>query len=74
MTQSVTKLPVTKEENRQDFAFVHLHGLKHEINQLIDQFDRGWRPFFPPDRDPLPPRDGDDVPGGDQPGPRPDDP
>ena len=34
----------------------------------------GGRPFFPPDRDPLQPRDGDDVPGGDQPGPRPDDP
>jgi len=34
----------------------------------------GRHPFFPPDRDPLPPRDGDDVPGGDQPGPRPDDP
>ena len=32
-------------------------------------------PFFPPDRDPLPPRDkDDDLPGGDQPGPRPDDP
>ena len=34
----------------------------------------GRHPFFPPDRDPLLPRDGDDAPGGDQPGPRPDDP
>jgi hypothetical protein len=31
-------------------------------------------PFFPPDRNPLLPRDKDDLPGGDQPGPRPDDP
>jgi hypothetical protein len=32
-------------------------------------------PFFPPDRNPLLPRDkDDDLPGGDQPGPRPDDP
>jgi hypothetical protein len=30
--------------------------------------------FFPPDRDALPPRDLDDLPGGDPPGPRPDDP
>jgi HSP20 family protein len=48
MTQSVTKLPVTKGENtgRQGTAFAPLHGLQQEINQLFDEFDRSWRPFF----------------------------
>jgi len=48
MTQTVTKLPVAKEETqRQDAApWRPLLGLQHEINQIFDQFDRGWRPFL----------------------------
>ncbi|WP_119269557.1 Hsp20/alpha crystallin family protein [Taklimakanibacter deserti] len=48
MTQSVTKVPVTKEERagRQDLALAPLQNLQREVNQLFDQFDRGWRPFF----------------------------
>jgi HSP20 family protein len=44
MTQIVTKLPISKEGNavRQTLAFTP----QHEINQLFDQLDRGWRPFF----------------------------
>jgi HSP20 family protein len=48
MPQSVTKLPITKEDDasRQNPALAPLHSVRHEINQVFDQFDRGWRPFF----------------------------
>jgi HSP20 family protein len=51
MTQSVTKLPVTKEQKlsqREAAPWRPLLSLQQEINQLFDQFDRGWnwRPFF----------------------------
>jgi len=48
MMQTVTKLPVTKEEApKQEAApWRPLLSLQREINQIFDQFDRGWRPFF----------------------------
>ncbi|WP_119269544.1 Hsp20/alpha crystallin family protein [Taklimakanibacter deserti] len=45
---TVTKLPVTKEAklSRPEPATWHpLLSLQREINQIFDQFDRGWRPF-----------------------------
>jgi HSP20 family protein len=45
---TVTKLPVTKETklSRPEPAMWHpLLSLQREINQIFDQFDRGWRPF-----------------------------
>lgn len=48
MTQSVTNLPITKEDDagRQNPARARLQSLQHEINHILDQFDRSWRPFF----------------------------
>lgn len=49
MTQSVTKLPVTKDDRpipRETAPWRPLLGLQREINQVFDQFDRNWRPFF----------------------------
>ncbi len=51
MTQSVTKQPVTKEAKTargEGAPWRPFLNLQQEINQLFDQFDRGWswRPFF----------------------------
>jgi HSP20 family protein len=48
MTQGVTKLPVIKEARagEQDSTLAPPKNLQREVNQLFDQFDRGWRPFF----------------------------
>lgn len=48
MTQSVTRLPITKEEKTSpaSASWRPLLGLQREINQIFDQFDRNWRPFF----------------------------
>jgi HSP20 family protein len=49
MTESVTKLPITKIEKagKPEAAIWHpLRSLQREINQVFDQFDHGWRPFF----------------------------
>lgn len=48
---TVTKLPVTKEVTLKEPgpALWHpLRSLQHEINQIFDQIDRGWRPFQRP--------------------------
>ncbi|MGE0005459.1 MAG: Hsp20/alpha crystallin family protein [Parvibaculaceae bacterium] len=45
---TVTKLPVTRETKLKEpeSAMWHpLRSLQREINQVFDQFDRGWRPF-----------------------------
>lgn len=45
---TVTKLPVTKEAKVKETAsatWQPLRSLQREINQVFDQFDRGWRPF-----------------------------
>src|SRR5262245_32811379 len=44
---TVTKLPVTKENPKgTEFAMWHpRRNLQREINQIFDQFDRGWRPL-----------------------------
>jgi HSP20 family protein len=44
----VTKLPVTKEAKSKETELAMwqpLRGLQREINQIFDQFDRGWRPL-----------------------------
>lgn len=49
MTQDVTKLPIAKENRpslRETAPWRPLLGLQREINQVFDQFDRNWRPFF----------------------------
>ena len=48
MTQSVTKLPVAKDDKaRQDTApWQPLFSLQREINQIFEQFERGWGPIF----------------------------
>ena len=45
---TVTKLPVTKETKMKEpgaTVWHPLRSLQSEINQMFDQFDRGWRPF-----------------------------
>lgn len=49
MTQGVTKLPIAKEnrlEPQETAPWRPLLSLQREINQVFDQFDRNWRPFF----------------------------
>lgn len=48
MTQGVTKLPVIKEARAggQDSTLAPPQDLQREVNQLFNQFDREWRPFF----------------------------
>ncbi|WP_119390809.1 Hsp20/alpha crystallin family protein [Taklimakanibacter lacteus] len=46
---TVTKLPVSRETRlgKPEVAPWHpLQSLQREINQMFDQFDRGWRPVF----------------------------
>ncbi len=47
MTQSVTRLPITKKEKTSPAPapWRPLLGLQREINQIFDQVDRNWRPF-----------------------------
>lgn len=48
MTQSVTKLPVSKEAKAapERAPWRPLLNLQREINQVFDQFDRNWRPLL----------------------------
>ena len=55
---TVTKLPVTRESKLSKpgpAAWHPLRSLQREINEIIDQFDGGWRPFQRPifDFEPL---------------------